>query len=101
MWSVPSLLLQTANEAHGRTKDVLREVGRVGRAFGNEKEPVVARRHRRYPISQSRRRVKAKRVSGQCCRGRVGQRPALGALGEQRQSLSVTADNDVCVVATL
>src|SRR6185369_3342876 len=93
MWSVPSLLLQTANEAHGRTKDVLREVGRIGRAFGNEKEPVVARRHCRYPISQSRRRVNVERISGQHGRGSVGQRPALGALGEQRQRLPVTADD--------
>jgi hypothetical protein len=40
------LLLETANEAHGRDQDALRDVGRGGRPFGNEKKPMVARRHR-------------------------------------------------------
>ena len=40
------LLLETANEAHRRTKDVLSDVGRVGRSFGHEIESVVARRQR-------------------------------------------------------
>jgi hypothetical protein len=45
-----SLLLETADEAHRRAKDVLSESGRVGRSFGDEKHPMVAHRDRRNPI---------------------------------------------------